>query len=367
MQLKRIFRGLFHAVGLEIYRIRPAPPAVQPPEAIQEQAPVLSESNDVIPDLFDQGLQRLMQARVDCPIALLGTRSELAAFTLWEATPIEWHWDPAVNLPADKRALICSVPRNGEHWRIIYELKQKYGARILALPEVLLPFTAIQLAQSKFDYRLDSLDAIAPFYLGDTWFGPIDRLNDLIPLKDKRVIEFGPFDGGQTAGLVHHGVGELVCIEARAENFIKTLIAKEVFGWSNVRLVLDDMHNADAIKYGRFDLAFCHGTYYHAIAPFVFLENLVSLSDNVFVGGYVLKDDDPCETLSHEGERYRVQSFTETNGFTSGVNNTSYYFHPADLSKFFANRGYQITPIDDEFGDPWATHRFYRFLAKRLA
>src|SRR5436853_4083616 len=43
--------------------------------------------------------------------------------------------------------------------------------------------------------------------------------------------------------------------------------------------------------------------YYHAIAPFVFLENLVSLSDNVFVGGYVLKDDDPCETLSHEGER----------------------------------------------------------------
>ncbi|PYV49860.1 MAG: hypothetical protein DMG92_09715 [Acidobacteria bacterium] len=74
MQLKRIFRGLFHAVGLEIYRIRPAPPAVQPPEAIQEQAPVLSESNDVIPDLFDQGLQRLMQARVDCPIALLEGR-----------------------------------------------------------------------------------------------------------------------------------------------------------------------------------------------------------------------------------------------------------------------------------------------------
>ena len=49
---------------------------------------------------------------------------------------------------------------------------------------------------------------------------------------------------------------------------------------------MDDFHNADAHKYGRFDLAFAHGVYYHSFAPFLFFENLISLSDNIFIGGY---------------------------------------------------------------------------------
>src|SRR5437763_16361460 len=60
-----------------------------------------------------------------------------------------------------------------------------------------------------------------------------NKLADLIPLKDKRVIEFGPFDRGQTAGLVNYWVGQLVCIDAREENFITTLIAIEGVGRSN--------------------------------------------------------------------------------------------------------------------------------------
>ncbi len=214
--------------------------------------------------------------------------------------------------------------------------------------EVVLPFTAVSFAQTKLNYAAPTLEDIAPVYLGRKWHGPIDRLNELYPLAGRRVIEFGPFDGGQTAGLVHHGVGEMVCIEARAENFIKTLIAKEVFGWRHVQLVMDDMHNADAVKYGRFDLAFCHGVYYHSTAPFVLLENLVSLSDNIFLGGFVLKDDAAHEVVEYEGETYRVQAYQELVGwFTAGINPTSYYFHPDDLTKFFSTRGFRITVMSD--------------------
>ena len=278
---------------------------------------------------------------------------------------MEWDWDVDIKLPCGDQVIICSVPLSDEHWRVIGELKRRHGARVRGIQEVVLPFTSIQFAQDKLNYHSKTIDEIAPFYLGEKWFGPIDRLNELFPLEGKRVIEFGPFDGAQTAGLVHNGVRELICIEARAENFIKTLIAKEVFGWDHVRLVMDDMHNADAIKYGRFDLAFCHGTYYHSIAPFVLLENLASLSDNIFVGGFVIKEDAPFEIATYEGEDYRVQPYTEAEGlFSAGVNKTSYYFHPDDLTQFFSSRGYRITVMDDEENE-LGSNRFYRFFASR--
>jgi phospholipid N-methyltransferase len=311
-------------------------------------------------------LQRLIATRIQHPAILLGTAPDLKTYSSFlTASEMEWDWDVDVKLPDGAQVVICSVPLSDEHWRVIRELKRRHGARVTGIQEIVLPFTPILFALNKLNYFLKTIDELAPMYLGEQWFGPIDRLNDLFPLGGKRVIEFGPFDGAQTAGLVHHGVRELVCIEARAENFIKPLIAKEIFGWDQARLVMDDMHNADEVKYGRFDLAFCHGTYYHSISPFVLLENLVSLSDNIFVGGFVLKEDAPFEIVSYEGEDYRVQPYTEEEGwFTAGVNKTSYYFHPDDLTQFFSSRGYQITLMDDEESE-WASNRFYRFFASR--
>jgi len=282
-----------------------------------------------------------------------------------KGTEIEWGWKGDVKVPDGMQVVVCSVPLSAEQWQAIADLKKKYGARVVGIQELALQFTPLLLAQTKFDYFLKSIGEISPYYLGEKYFGPLEKLNELYPLEGKRVIEFGPFDGAQTAGLVHHKAGEIICIEARAENFIKTLVAKGVFGWQNVRLVMDDMHNTDMIKYGRFDLAFCHGTYYHSIAPFVLLENLVSLSDNVFVGGFVLKNDAKFEQVAYQGENYRVQPYLEAEGhFTAGVNKTSYFFHPDDLTKFFSIRGYKISVVDDESCDT-ATHRFYRFFASR--
>lgn len=70
--------------------------------------------------------------------------------------------------------------------------------------------------------------------------------------------------GFPEAGLINLGANCVTCIEARAESFIKTMVAKYAFRWDNVHLVMDDFHNADNLKYGRFDLAFAHGVYYHS-------------------------------------------------------------------------------------------------------
>jgi hypothetical protein len=269
-----------------------------------------------------------------------------------------------VALPDNGQVLICDLALNDKHWEVMHLLKQRYGARIVGIEELVLPFTPILFSQAIMHYFCKTIDDIAPYYLGEKWWGSFDELDKLCPLAGKRVIEFGPLDGAQTAGLVQRGVGELICIEARPENFIKTLIAKEVFGWNQVRLIMDDMHNADAVKYGKFDLAFCHGAYYHSNAPFVLLENLLSLSDNIFIGGYVLRPDMEFETVVHRGTQYRRARHNESDIFTAGIGGYSYYLHPDDLTGFFARQGYKIAVIADS-SDVYATNRFYQFFAAR--
>jgi hypothetical protein len=179
------------------------------------------------------------------------------------------------------------------------------------------------------------------------------------------VIEFGPLEGCLTAGLVKLGVKSLTCIEARPENAIKTLVACYSFGWKHVELVMDDFHNVNHLKYGTYDLVFAHGVYYHSLAPFLFLENLCSLSENVFIGGFCATDSLPegdYEILEYCGEKYRTKMHKEVDYFTSGVNPIGYFFHKDDLMKFFKERNYEVIVISDEAAEI-AAGNYLRFLA----
>jgi hypothetical protein len=200
--------------------------------------------------------------------------------------------------------------------------------------------------------------------VGKDYFGPLDKLNAAFPLAGKRVIEFGPMEGAQTAGLLHLGAQSVTCIEARAVSFIKTMIACYCFGWDRVKLIMDDFHNADRNKYGEFDLAFAHGVYYHSMAPFLFFENVMSLADNIFIGGYCTAENAPpsppstleysFETLEYEGKKYPVKKIRIGNSYNSAVNLHGYHFDRNDLLNFFRERGYEVTVIRDEgIYDPW--------------
>jgi hypothetical protein len=361
--LKSLIKKTFNTLGFEIHKRNYL---AQVGKTGKENE---GEINEVMPIIAsNKGLQQLIATRITLPSTLLGSSEDINHYgSFLNASKTEWEWDVDVSLPENVLIVICSVPLNDKHWRAIRAMKNKYGARVITILEIVLPFTPILFAYDKINY-FTKFDELISHYLGKEWFGPIDKLNNLLPLFGKRVIEFGPFDGSQTAGLAIHGVAELVCIEARAENYLKTLIAKEVFGWKNVRLVMDDMHNADAIKYGRFDLAFCHGTYYHSISPFVLLENLISLSDNIFVGGFVIKDNAPSETLIYEGGNYRAQPYKEDlQQFTAGINKTSYFFNPDDLVNFFVSRNFKVVSIEYEDTGEFVTGRFCRFIAYRVS
>jgi|SRR6516164_407574 hypothetical protein len=91
-------------------------------------------------------------------------------------------------------------------------------------------------------------------------------------------------------------------------------------------------------------------------------ENLLSFSDNIFIGGYVLTPNMEIETVVYDGAQYRRARYNELDGFDAGIGGYSYYLHPDDLTGFFARRGYKIAVISDR---PEGPQRFYVFVATR--
>lgn len=274
-----------------------------------------------------------------------------------------WNWRDAIPDVTGDLCIVCRIPRTEWDWNSLVAAR---APNVYTLGEIVAPFSQILfLMKSSLDYYIKTPDENISYYLGEDYFGPLPELNALFPLKGRKVIEFGPFDGYQTAGLTHLGAN-VTAIEARAENVVKTRAAFSALGLP-VHIAMDDFHNVHAERYGRFDLAFAHGVYYHSIAPFVFLENLVSLSDNVFLGGFCATDTLPAsgwEFLKYGGRDYRVKKYFETIGYTAGIHDVGYFFEAQDLMAFFKSKGYTVTVISDE-PSTVTTGKFLRFLASR--
>jgi hypothetical protein len=239
----------------------------------------------------------------------------------------------------------------------------------VGIQELSLPFTTIHDAQAELTYSVKSFAELTGYYVGRESYGDFfGELNALFPLSGKRVIEFGPMEGAHTAALVNWGAASVTSIEARGVSFIKTMIAKYCLQWDNVTLVMDDFHNADSLKYGTFDLAFAHGVYYHSFAPFLFFENVMSLSDRILIGGYCTgpaQPGDRRETLEYEGEKYRVKRIEIGNTYNNAVNSFAYHFSNEDLLGFFRQRDYDLhVMMDEAVDDPWG-ERYIRFLATK--
>jgi hypothetical protein len=282
---------------------------------------------------------------------------------------VEWNWsgpDSLDEIQHGEQILICKVPLNDHQWRAVNQLRNKYP-QVVALHELLLPFTLLQRLEEVSPYFVKSFEERCQYYLGEKYYDPIDKLAQLFPLSGKNIIEFGPMDGYQTAGLVHAGAKKVTCVEARADNIIKTMVACYVFGWSNVGLVMDDFHNVSNLNYGCYDLAFAHGVYYHSVAPFLFLENLLSLSSNVFIGGFCATDSLPAgefEILTHQGREYRAKIYKEASDLTEGMNRIGYIFHGDDLTRFFRERSYEVDIVGDRECN-FVAGRVMQFLARK--
>src|SRR5687767_2223289 len=172
--LKSTVRKSFQLAGLEVKR--------KPKDRIEE--PYFVE-NQVVPNIWKrQVYTELIPSRFPSdkpPVVLLGSSEEISQISPAirdmgiDVTGIEWDWNRSAvedSLTPNSLIVLCKLPMNEEQWRTTRALKEQFGSRVIGLQELILPFTTIRQAQDVLGYYVDTLEKIAPYYLGRDFFGP---------------------------------------------------------------------------------------------------------------------------------------------------------------------------------------------------
>jgi hypothetical protein len=271
---------------------------------------------------------------------------------------------------ADTDVVIVEPTPNEASYDLVHRLRFEQGRRVFTADQLLGGAALFEAINQLVGVYVQPLSKALAFMAGAPLWEPISKLIEREPLAGKRVLEFGPLDGCMTGSIVEAGAASVTCVEVRLANVLKVLVARQTLGWSNVELVIDDMHNIDGKAYGTFDVVVAHGVYYHSSAPFRFLKNLTTLGDTIFLGGYCADPDRsraPLVTLEYEGTPVRAQPFREklaNDG--AGVHPAGYYFVPADLTALFERWGFAVEVMSLE---PTPTERqashYLRMIARR--
>jgi hypothetical protein len=166
--------------------------------------------------------------------------------------------------------------------------------------ELTLPIAVVRELVAVFDYNVgmrdridrvrESLSAhqryfatICNAYSAKQGFPTLPRVLEIVGLKGKSVIEFGPSDGQHTAFLIASGACHVTLVEGRPENIVKLLAAQYAFGWNNLEIVCDNFQVPGRWASRRYDVVSAHGVFYHCINPFRFFDQLTRVSDMIFI------------------------------------------------------------------------------------
>ncbi|MBL9148857.1 MAG: hypothetical protein JNM94_09215 [Phycisphaerae bacterium] len=272
-----------------------------------------------------------------------------------EARPVvRYSLAAASALPAESYDLLVVIEDSPtpDAWAIIASLAQR--PRVQLVWEALRQDLLVSLMATKFQYLVTPEELLglmrnAPGTSSRRLDRPIVKADAIESFQGKRVIEFGPLDGVQTAAIAKLGASEIVCIEIRPDNYLKSLLSADLIGARQVSIRFDNFHAVTAARYGTFDICIAHGVYYHSNAPFRFLENIASLAPVVVFGGFCATDASPAGDwmeLASEGQSYRAKQYAEVNYFTAGVSANGYFFGADAIQRWFRNHGFEICALE---------------------
>jgi len=172
----------------------------------------------------------------------------------------------------------------------------------------------------------------------------IRLLNKLTPLKNKKVLEIGCFEGIHTAGLKTFDC-DLTAIDVRPQNVIKTLTRLSWHGLSAEVFQYD----AEAIEpsFPQFDIVFHIGVLYHMMRPVQHLHNIVHIGELLFLDTHVATEGPDVKSFDVGGKTYRGQAYVEggwKNPF-SGKDPSALWLTEESLMDALAHAGFAQTRL----------------------
>ncbi len=176
------------------------------------------------------------------------------------------------------------------------EFKEFRDRFITEFPSELNAFQ-MQKGSWKFDYDILSIEEIIKNIYAD---GRPKFCADTFPgFKDFRIVEVGPSDGYNTAGLEFHGARKIVSVEGNVGAFLRCLIMKNAFNLKTKFLLgdfLQNLHSPETVA----DLIYASGVLYHLVDPVDFLLRCGEISRNLFIWTFYY---DPQVILNHDYEK----------------------------------------------------------------
>ena len=165
-------------------------------------------------------------------------------------------------------------------------------------------------------------------------------LNELLPLRDRSVLEIGCFEGIHTMGLLQFS-SNVSGLDLRPVNVIKTLTRLSLSGRS-APVFVANCEELDA-SFGRFDLIFHFGVLYHLMKPVEHLQALARLSDTIYLDTHFAAKDKANLTVEVNGETYSYAQFNEQGWLDpfSGADPTSIHLSYESLRRALSAAGFR--------------------------
>lgn len=167
----------------------------------------------------------------------------------------------------------------------------------------------------------------------------IVRLDELVGLRSKRVLEVGCFEGVHTMALCERA-GSVIAVDSRVANVVKTIVRTSFYGHRpDVRVV--DLDTDTDLEGLECDVAHHVGVLYHLREPVPHLLALGRVAkEAVWLDTHVARDDDGLETGVSEGISYRYRRFVEGADPFSGMHDHAKWLPVEDLERVLQSAGF---------------------------
>jgi len=149
------------------------------------------------------------------------------------------------------------------------------------------------------DMRVQALTQNIPLFLG----------NDFHAIK---VLDLGSFEGGISFEMARLGM-DVVGIEGRESNYLRSKWIEEYFDLPNLRFIHDDI-NRIGRHLGAFRLVLCCGVLYHLDNPFGFLEKIYGILERpgmLFLDTHYAPSEDMLGACTFKENLSPIESFRD--------------------------------------------------------
>jgi hypothetical protein len=172
----------------------------------------------------------------------------------------------------------------------------------------------------------------------------IKQFNEAYPLAGRTVLEIGCFEGVHTVGLCQFGAN-VVAVDARIENVVKTIVSANLFGHRpDVRCVdVDSVAGLERLP--EVDIVHHVGVLYHLVDPVTHLCRLARVTRHtMMLDTHISPDGEDSQSYEAEGERWGFRLYREggRKDVFSGMGSDAKWLTQATLERALRKAGFSL-------------------------